>query len=179
MAQIIADRRDIDFVLYEQLNIEQLSKHERFAEFNKKTVDMVITEARNLAIKEILPTRKIGDDEGCRFEGGKVTVPESFHKVYELFREGEWVAMTEAAEWGGQGMPVSVALAAGRELCFCDVSGTDSRRGKIGGNLWNREAEKALSQENVHRRMGRNHAAYRTAGRFGCGRAYYGCSEKR
>ncbi len=113
MAQIIADRRDIDFVLYEQLNIEQLSKHERFAEFNKKTVDMVVTEARNLAIKEILPTRKIGDEEGCRFEGGKVTVPESFHKVYELFREGEWVAMTEAAEWGGQGMPVSVALAAG------------------------------------------------------------------
>jgi len=35
MAQQIADRRDVDFVLHEQLNVEELSKHELFAEFNK------------------------------------------------------------------------------------------------------------------------------------------------
>ena len=66
MAQFIADRRDVDFVLHEQLQVSELSKHEKFAEFNKKTVDLIVTEARNLAIKEILPTRKIGDDEGTR-----------------------------------------------------------------------------------------------------------------
>jgi len=36
MAQIITDRRDIDFVLYEQFNAEELTQHEKFAEFNKK-----------------------------------------------------------------------------------------------------------------------------------------------
>ena len=112
MAQIIADRRDVDFVLHEQMKVEDLSKHERFAEFNKKTVDMIVSEARNLAIKEILPTQELGDQEGCKFENGNVTVPESFHKAYELFKEGEWVAMTEDPEWGGQGMPATVALAA-------------------------------------------------------------------
>lgn len=113
MAQLIADRRDIDFVLHEQLKVEALSKHEVFAEFNKKTVDMIVTEARNLAIKEILPTQKEGDREGCKFEDGKVTVPKCFHKVYKLFREGEWIAMTDEPEWGGQGMPTTVSLAAG------------------------------------------------------------------
>ena len=29
MAQVIADRRDIDFVLYEQINAEQFIKHEK------------------------------------------------------------------------------------------------------------------------------------------------------
>ena len=72
MAQLIADRRDIDFVLHEQLQVEALSKHERFAEFGKKTVDMIVSAARNLAVKEILPTRTLGDQEGCRFENGKV-----------------------------------------------------------------------------------------------------------
>lgn len=105
MAQMIADRRDIDFVLHEQLQIETLSKHERFADFNKKTIDMVVTEARNLAVKEILPTQKIGDEEGCRFDAGVVTTPESFHRIYDLVKEGEWVAMPEDPEWGGQGMP--------------------------------------------------------------------------
>ena len=113
MAQLLADRRDVDFVLHEQLDIARVSKHEAFAEFNRKTIDMIITEARNLAIKEILPTREIGDREGVRFENGQVTVPKEFHKVYDLFIEGEWLAMTEDPEWGGQGMPRTVALSAG------------------------------------------------------------------
>ncbi|QTA90667.1 acyl-CoA dehydrogenase [Desulfonema magnum] len=112
MAQVIADRRDIDFVLHEQMKAEELSRHRKFSEFNKKTVDMIVTEARNLAIKEMLPTQKIGDEEGCRFENGKVAVPECFHRIYKLFREGEWNAMTEPPEWGGQGMPTIAAMAA-------------------------------------------------------------------
>jgi len=113
MAQSIADRRDVDFVLHEQLEVAKLSEHEKFAEFNRKTIDLIVKEARNLALKEILPTREIGDKEGVQFDSGKVTVPEAFHKVYDLFKEGEWVAMTEDPEWGGQGMPRSLALAAG------------------------------------------------------------------
>ena len=79
MAQQIADSRDIDFVLHEMFNMEELSRHERFAEFNRKATDLIVNEARNLAIKAILPTQVIGDREGVRFEGGKVMVPQEFH----------------------------------------------------------------------------------------------------
>jgi alkylation response protein AidB-like acyl-CoA dehydrogenase len=113
MAQAIADRRDVDYVLHEQLDVGALSKYEKFAEFNKKTVDLIIGEARNLAIKEILPTFKDGDEQGCRLENGQVIVPESFRRAYDLFVEGEWLAMPEDPEYGGQGMPRTVALAAG------------------------------------------------------------------
>jgi len=112
MAQFIADRRDVDFVLHEQLQVETLSKHEKYAEFNKKTIDLIISEARNLALKELLPTQVDGDREGARFENGKVTAPESFHKAWELYKEGEWVALSDAPEWGGQGMPATLSLAA-------------------------------------------------------------------
>jgi alkylation response protein AidB-like acyl-CoA dehydrogenase len=112
MAQYIADRRDVDFVLHEQLNVDQFSQHDRFAEFNKKTVDLIIGEARNLALKEILPTQVIGDREGLRLENGAVATPKEFKRAYDLFVEGEWLAMSEDPEWGGQGMPTTVALAA-------------------------------------------------------------------
>ncbi len=112
MAQSIADRRDVDFVLHEQFKVGDFSKHESFAEFNKKTVDLIVSEARNLAVKEILPTRKEGDEQGCTFDAGKVTVPESFHRAFDLFKEGEWLAMNESPEWGGQGMPHTLAMAA-------------------------------------------------------------------
>ena len=112
MAQVVADRRDVDFVIHEQLNVEKLSEFERFKDFNKKTIDMVVSEARNLAIKELLPSLKEADEEGCTFDNGKVSVPKAFHRAYELFAQGEWIAMCDDPGWGGQGMPATVALAA-------------------------------------------------------------------
>ncbi|MBF0303269.1 MAG: acyl-CoA dehydrogenase N-terminal domain-containing protein, partial [Desulfamplus sp.] len=112
MAQVVADRRDVDFVLHEQLKVENLSKYEQFEEFNRKTIDMVVSEARNLALKELFPLLKEGDEEGCAFKNGVVTVPKSFHKAYKLFREGGWIAMSDDPQWGGQSMPATVALAA-------------------------------------------------------------------
>jgi alkylation response protein AidB-like acyl-CoA dehydrogenase len=112
MAQSIADRRDIDFVLFEQLGVDELSQHDHFADINRKTIEMVVSEARNLALKEILPTQQEGDREGCRFENGSVQVPPGFHRAWKLFLEGEWLALPEDPEYGGQGMPRTVALAA-------------------------------------------------------------------
>jgi alkylation response protein AidB-like acyl-CoA dehydrogenase len=136
MAQYISDRRDVDFVLHEQMKVEDLSRHERFTEFNKKTVDLIVSEARNLAIKELLPTQKLGDVEGCVFKDGNVSVPESFHRVYEIFKEGEWVALTEDPEWGGQGMPTTVALAVsdyfvGANYAFMMYPGLTHGAGKL------------------------------------------------
>ena len=136
MAQQIADRRDVDFVLHEQLHVEELSKHDIFAEFNKKTIDLIVSEARNLAIKEILPTQAESDREGALFDAGKVTVPESFHKVWELFKEGEWLAMIEDPDWGGQGMPRAVAMAAsdymnGANFAFMMYAGLTHGAGKL------------------------------------------------
>jgi alkylation response protein AidB-like acyl-CoA dehydrogenase len=112
MAQVIADRRDVDFVLHEQLQAGELSKHEVFADFNKKIIDMIITEARGLAIKEVLPTLKIGDEVGCKYEKGEVTTPEEYKRVWKLLQEGEWLAPSRDPKWGGQGMPETLAVAA-------------------------------------------------------------------
>ncbi len=122
MAQQIADRRDVDFVLYEQLELEEMLKNKRYSDINKKTVDMIITEARNFAIKEILPVNEEGDKVGLKFENNQVTVPECFHRPYKLLKEGEWIAMTEDPEIGGQGLPQIVAQVAAEYIVGADFS---------------------------------------------------------
>ncbi len=109
MAQLISDRRDVDFVLHEQIGMVD---HPSFEEFNKKTVDLIVSEARTLAIKEILPTFKEGDEIGCRLENGNVIVPDSFKRAWKLYCEGEWLAMCDDPGVGGQGMPRTVGCAA-------------------------------------------------------------------
>lgn len=112
MAQQIADRRDIDFVLHEMLQIEKLTEAEMFSEFNRKTFDLILNEARRFAIKEMLPTYEEGDRIGVRYEGnGTVKVPESFHRVHELYLESEWTAPAMNPEYGGQGLPHSLTVA--------------------------------------------------------------------
>ncbi|MCF6249268.1 MAG: acyl-CoA dehydrogenase [Desulfobacula sp.] len=113
MAQSIADRRDQEFVLHEMLDASTLANHELFEDFNKKTMDMVLSEARNLAVKELLPINKDGDEQGCTLENGNVRIPESFHRAYKLFCEGEWLAMCDDTQFGGQGMPQVLATTAG------------------------------------------------------------------
>jgi alkylation response protein AidB-like acyl-CoA dehydrogenase len=112
MAQLIADRRDIDFVLYEQLQIEQLFEKERYQDLNRKMADMVVTEARRFGLKEILPTYAEGDRAGVTFENGQVKVPACFYGPYKHYVDGEWIAMEEASEVGGQGLPQIIAQAA-------------------------------------------------------------------
>ena len=111
MAQIISDQRDMEFALYEQLEAETLCNNSQFSDFNKKTFNMILNEARNLAIKEILPTFTEGDREGLRFENNQVFVPDCFKRPYKLFSEGEWVALTADPELGGQGLPNIIAQA--------------------------------------------------------------------
>jgi len=112
MAPKLTDQRDIDFVLYEQFQVDSFLTSEKYKTFNKKLFDMVVKEAKNLAVKEIFPTYTQCDREGVVFENGVVKVPECLRRPHKLLVEGEWSALTESPEYGGQGLPFSIAQAA-------------------------------------------------------------------
>jgi alkylation response protein AidB-like acyl-CoA dehydrogenase len=124
MAQVLADRRDIDFALYELFDAEALTESDKFGDLDKKVFDMIIKEARTLAVKEILPTLTEGDEVGLTFENGQVTVPECFHRPYRLMCEGEWNAMIEDPAVGGQGLPRMIDQAAKEYIVAANYSMT-------------------------------------------------------
>ena len=115
MANLLVDERDVKFVLYEQLNIEELCQSEKYAEFSREMFDMVLDAAQKLAEKELFPTNRDGDAKGVVLENGQVKVPESFHAAYRYYCEGGWAALPIDQEKGGQGFP-SVVYCATMEL---------------------------------------------------------------
>jgi len=116
MTATIADLRDIEFVLYDQFEADRLTEHDRYKAFSRKSFDMIIAEARKLAIKEILPTFSAGDREGVRYDNGRVTVPQCFHKPCEILMEDGWGSLSEDVEKGGQGLPCTVSHAVSEYL---------------------------------------------------------------
>ncbi len=154
MAQVIADRRDIDFVLYEQLDTEAVTQSEKYSEFNRKTFDLIINEARTFALKELLPTLGLGDKEGVTFENGEVKVPSSYHRPYKLYLEGEWTSLYEPVELGGQGLPQAVAHAAyeyllGGNYCCVNYANFGHGTGKM-IELFGTDEQKRLFVKNLY-----------------------------
>ena len=100
------DKRDIQFCLFEYLDIESLGKLEKYSEFNKEVYDMVLDEAMKVAVDFLDPLNSILDREGLKFEDGKVILPEKFHETYRKFCEGGWTAPSGSPDYGGQGLPM-------------------------------------------------------------------------
>ncbi|PKN64638.1 MAG: acyl-CoA dehydrogenase [Deltaproteobacteria bacterium HGW-Deltaproteobacteria-15] len=112
MAQLLADKRDQDFVIWEQLNGESFLRKGPYSGYDRKMCEMILTEAKALAVKEVLPTLAEADRTGLRYENGKVIVPECFHRAFDLILEGGWNNLGIIEDMGGQGAPPFITAAA-------------------------------------------------------------------
>jgi alkylation response protein AidB-like acyl-CoA dehydrogenase len=119
MTAFQADVRDLKFVLFEQLRFERLFNYERYRELDRDTVEAVLDAAYDLARSAMAPLNNAADREGARYDKatGAVKVPAGFHEIHRHFVEGGWVGLSQAPEFGGQGMPWTLHLAA-RDLFF-------------------------------------------------------------
>jgi alkylation response protein AidB-like acyl-CoA dehydrogenase len=111
MSNLLVNERDQGFLLFEQLGIEKLFQTETFKDFSKDDVLLMMTEAKKMAVNEILPTYAEGDKEGCTLKDGKVSVPKCYREPYKKYIEAGWLCPTQPPEVGGQGMPVLMATA--------------------------------------------------------------------
>jgi len=99
------NKRDLQFVLYEQFPMDELCALPAFAEFNRETFDMVLSEAIKVAVEVLAPLNAPGDREGCTFDKGAVRTPKGFQQAYQQFAAGAWNGMVHSPEYGGQGLP--------------------------------------------------------------------------
>lgn len=117
MGNLLVNTRDQQFMLFEHLEIEKLFTTEKYKDFSKDDVIMMMNEAEKMAVNVILPTYEQGDKLGCSFKDGKVTVPECFRDAYKKYCEAGWLAQAQPAEVGGQGLPFIMATA-NLEPCY-------------------------------------------------------------
>ncbi len=110
MGNLIVNTRDQRFVLFEQLDVEKLLQSERFKDFTKDDLLMILNEAEKLAVNVIAPTLKEGDQVGAKFQDGKVTAPECFREPFKKYCEGGWMNPMDSPDVGGQGIPYSVGF---------------------------------------------------------------------
>lgn len=108
MGHKLTDLRDTRFILYEQLNVEDLCRASRFQDHSRETFEMIITAAEKLAVNDFEPASSMGDKIGCQWKDGRVTVPEPYRVPFRKFCEGGWMSLPENEDVGGQSVPLAV-----------------------------------------------------------------------
>ncbi|WP_371194480.1 acyl-CoA dehydrogenase C-terminal domain-containing protein [Glaciecola sp. SC05] len=104
-----ATQRDTLFVTQELLNMEAHYQDLGFEDATDDLIRAIYGEAAKFAENVLAPLNQVGDDEGCTINDGVVTTPTGFKEAYRQYVDGGWPSMAHPVEFGGQGLPYSLA----------------------------------------------------------------------
>ncbi|OMG67833.1 acyl-CoA dehydrogenase [Stutzerimonas balearica] len=111
MADYKAPLRDMRFVLNEVFDLPRLwqSLPALADVVDAETADAILEEAGKITAGTIAPLNRSGDEEGCRWQDGKVSTPAGYPEAYRLYAEGGWVGVGGDPAYGGMGMPKAIS----------------------------------------------------------------------
>jgi len=108
----LVSRRDVDFLLHEWLRIEDLLRHDRYAEHDRDTVDAVVDLAEEMAREVFAPINRLLDDqEPVMRPDGTVQQPAELAAALQVYAESGLTASTFDCRVGGSQLPYVVRAA--------------------------------------------------------------------
>lgn len=109
-----ADERETMFLLFEQLQIQDILESEEYSDFTEEDSRMIISEALKFATSEVGPLNQYFDRSGCKYdpETYAVTVPPLLKELQQKYVENGWSMLGVSPEFGGQGAPYALTIAA-------------------------------------------------------------------
>ena len=109
MSEYIAPLKDISFVLKHVVGLERIGKLPGCEEVTDDLAEAILEEAGKFSGNVLSPINRSGDREGAKWNDGVVTTPKGFKEAYWKYIEGGWSLIAGPTEYGGQGLPHSIA----------------------------------------------------------------------
>ena len=111
MSSLLLSRRDLEFLLYEWLKVEDLTQLARYQDFNRETFDAALDTCERIATDLFAPHNKRNDQSEPQFDGEKVTVNEEVAVALKAFIDAGLMAASQDYSLGGMQLPRTVAAA--------------------------------------------------------------------
>ncbi|MHB2263642.1 acyl-CoA dehydrogenase [Aliihoeflea sp. PC F10.4] len=116
----VANRRDVDFLLYEVLDTPKLFEHARFAHHDRQTVDGAIDLAFDIATNILWKNARAADLEEPRLVDGRVVISPATKEGVNAIVDAGFIAASGTLEDGGLQLPMVVTQA-----CLGVLKGAD------------------------------------------------------
>ncbi len=112
MADYVAPTREIGFVINELLDYPRLASLSDFTDATEELTSAILDEAGKFAGQVLAPLNRVGDQQGVRIEGDTIKTPDGFSEAYQMFVDNQWLSLAQNPQYGGQGLPFLIHLAA-------------------------------------------------------------------
>jgi alkylation response protein AidB-like acyl-CoA dehydrogenase len=122
MSDYQAPLRQMRFTIEHLADFEEVTALPDFSAVDTDTVGAVLEEAAKFASNVLAPTNWVGDRQGVKVVDRAVVVPQEFTDAYAQFREAGWPAIASNPDFGGQGLPKTLALACDEMWAAANVS---------------------------------------------------------
>ncbi|KFI33677.1 acyl-CoA dehydrogenase [Haematobacter missouriensis] len=103
--------KDQTFIFDHIVGFQGLSATEPYADATRDLAQQILDEAAKLAGDVLAPLNRAGDLTPAKLENGVVRTSPGFAEGYRAIAEGGWVGMSAAPEFGGMGLPITLATA--------------------------------------------------------------------
>lgn len=104
----LLSRRDLEFQLYEWLDVTDLCRSARYTEHSRETFDSALDTAERIATERFLPHRRKSDLEEPEFDGEGVRLIPEVGAAFEAFAGAGLLAATHDYELGGMQLPMVI-----------------------------------------------------------------------
>jgi alkylation response protein AidB-like acyl-CoA dehydrogenase len=111
MQSKILSRRDLEFLLYEWLNVEALTTRERYADHSRETFNAALDTCEQIAGDLFAPHNKKNDQQEPHFDGETVHIIPEVKTALQAFCEAGLMAAGQDYELGGMQLPCAVEKA--------------------------------------------------------------------
>lgn len=111
MQSKILSRRDLDFLLYDWLDVTALCKRERFADHSRETFDAAIDTCEQIATELFAPHNKKSDQHEPHFDGEHVQMIPDVKVALDAFSAAGLMAAGQDFDNGGMQLPCVVEKA--------------------------------------------------------------------
>lgn len=122
MPQYNAPIRDFEFVLKDYLGLERYQDVAGFSETGEDLQAAILGEGARFCEEVLFPLNQKGDQQGLKFDNGKVTLPDGFVDAYKQYVEGGWPAFACDPQYGGQGLPEFLNMPLIEMICSANLS---------------------------------------------------------
>ena len=107
----ILSARDLEFLLFEWLDVENLSARPRFAEHDRESYDALLALCEEIATEHFATHYRKSDTEEPEFDGEKVRLIPEIEAALQKFARADLMGLTIDEEHGGLQLPHVVASA--------------------------------------------------------------------
>lgn len=112
MATQFYSKRNLQFLLYEVLEVQSLTKYPYFQDHSRETFDMILDSAEQISEKLLKPLLTEMDRKEPQLVNGRIKIHEGMFPILKKFGEDGWINAGFSFDEGGQQFPSTVLSSA-------------------------------------------------------------------